>query len=312
MIDKQQEQVYAEAQAVVKQYRPIEALIPAYWSEGDVSTNGVRLHYYRTGGDKPVLLLLHGFEEYGLTWLHTAKDLASDYDLIMVDARGHGHSDGIAKAGYSPKANVEDIAGFIHALALGRSKIIGFSMGGTTALNFAVAHPELVHSFIFEGWADGARQTAELVNSEGYQNWFKNWLAGLQQLRTMNREERMLSALPQLLSMMGGRLWPEDEYVPMAEANVLFDLDLAAYGMKLWSPEYQGKPDETLQQVTCPALIMKHSFAFPAPGAQPAVRAVASQQPNVRIVYFDNAGHMIRRAAFEQYIALVREFLKAH
>jgi pimeloyl-ACP methyl ester carboxylesterase len=272
----------------------------------------VRLHYYRTGGNKPALLLLHGFQEYGLTWLHTAKELEADYDLIMVDARGHGHSGGIAKAGYPPQANVEDIADLIHALALGRPKIIGFSMGGTTALNLAVVHPELVHSFIFEGWADGARQTAELVNSEGYQNWFKNWLVGLQQLRMMNREERMLSALPQLLSMMGGKVWPEDEYVPMAEANALFDLDLAASSMKLWSPEYQGKPDETLQRVTCPALIMKHSFAFPAPGAQPAVREVALQQSNVRIVYFDNVGHMIRRAAFEQYMTLVREFLKAH
>ncbi len=48
-------------QALVKTYRPIEELIPAHWREGDVLANGIRHHYYRTGGDKPPLLLPHGF-----------------------------------------------------------------------------------------------------------------------------------------------------------------------------------------------------------------------------------------------------------
>ena len=64
MIDNQRGRLYAEAQAIVKNYRHIEELIPGQWSEGDVIANGIRLHYYRTGGDKPVLLLLHGFNEY--------------------------------------------------------------------------------------------------------------------------------------------------------------------------------------------------------------------------------------------------------
>ncbi|MEO8957146.1 MAG: alpha/beta fold hydrolase [Ktedonobacteraceae bacterium] len=79
----------ADPQAIVQTYRPIEELVPAHWNEGDVVANGIRQHYYRTGGEKPPLLLLHGFNEYGLTWLRTAKELAGDYDIIMLDARGH-------------------------------------------------------------------------------------------------------------------------------------------------------------------------------------------------------------------------------
>ncbi len=60
-------------QAIVKSYRPIEELVPAQWSEGDIYANGIRQHYYRTGGDKPALLLLHGFNEYGLTWLRARR-----------------------------------------------------------------------------------------------------------------------------------------------------------------------------------------------------------------------------------------------
>jgi pimeloyl-ACP methyl ester carboxylesterase len=312
MIDKQQGDLYAEAQAIVKHYRPIEELIPTHWNEDYVLANDVHLHYYRTGGDKPALLLLHGFNEYGLTWLRVAKELEGNYDVIMVDARGHGRSDGIAKVGYPPEANVEDTAGVIRALKLGRARIIGLSMGGTTALRLAARYPELVHSFIFEGWGDESGISKAAANSEGYQAWFNTWLAWLEQLKTMNYEERMISALPQLLPMMGGSLWSEDEYVPMVEAYKMFDLDLAKYSMKLWDSEYQGDPAALLKQVTCPALIMKHAWAFPKPGTQPAVRVATSEQPNIRIVYFEDTGHLIRRVAFEQYMALVWEFLRAH
>lgn len=314
MTSEQQEPMYAELAAIVKTYRPIEKLLPAHWSEGDVFANGIRHHYYRTGGNKPALLLLHGFNEYGLTWLRVAKELEQDYDIIMVDARGHGRSDGIANGlatGFSSSILVEDVAGVIRALNLDRPRIIGLSQGGSTVLRLAATYPELVHSFIFEGWGDQARGGA-IANSEGYQAWVNTWLAWLEQLRTMSHQERMVSALPYLLPTTGGSLWPEDEYVPMVEAYSLFDLDLARYGMKLWTNSDKDDPAKLLQRVTCPALIMKHSWAFLAPGTQPTLREMPSEQPNIRIVYFENTGHLIRRAAFEQYMSLVVEFLSAH
>jgi pimeloyl-ACP methyl ester carboxylesterase len=310
MMSNQQGPGYAELQAIMKTYRPIEELLPAHWSEGDVFANGIRHHYYRTGGNKPALLLLHGFNEYGLTWLRVAKELEQDYDIIMVDARGHGHSDGIAD-GFSSSLLVEDAAGVIRALNLDRPRIIGLSQGGSTVLRLAVTYPELVHSFIFEGWGDEARGGA-VANSEGYQAWVNSWLAWLEQLRTMSHQERIVSALPQLLPTTGGSLWPEDEYVPMVEAYAQFDLDLARSSMQLWANSDKDDPAELLQRVTCPALIMKHAWAFPAPGTQPAVREMPSEQPHIRIVYFENTGHLIRRVAFGQYMSLVREFLRAY
>jgi pimeloyl-ACP methyl ester carboxylesterase len=294
----------------VQTYRPIEELLPPHWSEGDVLTNGIRHHYYRTGGNKPPLLLLHGFNEYGLTWLRVAKELEQEYDIIMVDARGHGRSDGIA-SGFSSSILVEDAADVIRALKLDRPRIIGLSQGGSTALRLAAAYPELVHSFIFEGWGDEARGEA-VANSEGYQAWVNTWLAWLEQLRTMSHQERIVSALSQLLPTTGGSLWPEEEYVPMVEAYSLFDLDLARYSMKLWASADRDDPAELLKWVSCPALIMKHDWAFPAPGTQPTLREIPSQQPHIRIVYFENTGHLIRRVAFEQYMSLVREFFREY
>ena len=302
-------------EAIVQTYRPIEELVPAYWSEGGVVANGIRQHYYRTGGEKPPLVLLHGFNEYGLTWLRVAKELEENFDIIMLDARGHGRSDDI-DSGFSSSLLVEDVVSVIHALNLDRPRIIGLSQGGTTVLHLAAKHPELIHSFIFEGWGENASSgesanTANLANSEGYRAWYNSWLAWLEELRTLSHQERMVSALPQLLPTMGGILWPEDEYVPMVEGYALFSLKLAREGMKLWADVDKEDPNALLRQVSCPAMIMKHAWAFPAPGAQPEVREMPSEQPNIRVVYFENTGHLIRRVVFEPHMALVREFLKS-
>ena len=69
------------------------------WQSGDIEVNKLKLHYTRTGGDKPPVVLAHGFSDDGLCWTPVAKLLEADYDVIMVDARGHGRSD-VPKRGY--------------------------------------------------------------------------------------------------------------------------------------------------------------------------------------------------------------------
>jgi predicted alpha/beta-fold hydrolase len=73
--------------------------IMAVWQSGDIEVNGLSLHYTRTGGDKPQVVLAHGFSDDGLCWTPVAELLEADYDVIMVDARGHGRSEG-PEAGY--------------------------------------------------------------------------------------------------------------------------------------------------------------------------------------------------------------------
>ncbi len=79
--------------AAVQHYRKREDLLPSHWSESTVSANGLRHHYYRTGGEKPQLVLLHGFQESAICWLAVAKVLERDFDLVLIDARGRGLSD---------------------------------------------------------------------------------------------------------------------------------------------------------------------------------------------------------------------------
>ena len=63
------------------------------YTEGDVNINGIRVHYYRIPGNGSPFILLHGATDNGLCWTPVAEDLAGQYDVIMVDAQGHGLSD---------------------------------------------------------------------------------------------------------------------------------------------------------------------------------------------------------------------------
>ena len=57
------------------------------WQSGFVETNGIRMHYTRTGGDRPPVVLAHGFSDDGLCWTPVARAREADYDVIMRDAR---------------------------------------------------------------------------------------------------------------------------------------------------------------------------------------------------------------------------------
>jgi pimeloyl-ACP methyl ester carboxylesterase len=58
------------------------------WSEGYVNANGIKIHYYRTGGDKPQVVFNHGVGDDGLCWTHVVRELEKDHDVIMPNARG--------------------------------------------------------------------------------------------------------------------------------------------------------------------------------------------------------------------------------
>ena len=59
--------------------------IPDHWEQNIIKLSQVKMHYYRTGGTKPPLLLLHGFSDNGLCWTRLAKDLEENYDIIFLD-----------------------------------------------------------------------------------------------------------------------------------------------------------------------------------------------------------------------------------
>jgi N-formylmaleamate deformylase len=121
----------------------------AHWSSKDITVNGVVMHYTRTGcGDKPPLVLVHGFSDNGLCWAKTARLLEDQYDIIMPDSRGHGRS---ARVHLGEELdNAGDLAALIQALDLKQPIVAGHSMGAASTSEMGARFPELSRALILE------------------------------------------------------------------------------------------------------------------------------------------------------------------
>jgi pimeloyl-ACP methyl ester carboxylesterase len=102
------------------------------WMRGVYEANGINIHYVRTGGYKPPLILLHGLTGSGACWTPFARALEGNYDVVMPDARGHGKSSAPLR-GYLYCDYASDVIGLIEALGLAAPVLLGHSMGGMTA-----------------------------------------------------------------------------------------------------------------------------------------------------------------------------------
>jgi N-formylmaleamate deformylase len=117
------------------------------WSTAICETNGIDIHYARTGGRKPSLILLHGLAANGACWTALAQALEGEYDVIMPDARGHGTSSA-PDQGYRYEDHANDVVGLIQAIRLSSPVLLGHSMGGLTAAVVANRKPALLRGLI--------------------------------------------------------------------------------------------------------------------------------------------------------------------
>ena len=105
----------------------------------DVTLNGARIHYERSGRGFPLLLIRAGIADCRM-WQPQAVALAGDFDMIRPDQRGFGDSE-LPPAPYS---GVDDIVGLMDHLGVDRAHIVGCSMGGTLAIDLALEHSQRV------------------------------------------------------------------------------------------------------------------------------------------------------------------------
>src|SRR5262245_28339164 len=117
------------------------------WVTGVCETGGANIHYLRTGGARPPLVLLHGLTGNGGCWSPLARSLEGEFDVVMPDARGHGGSSA-PEHGYRYDDHASDVVGVIRELELTRPVLLGHSMGGMTAAVVANRSAEIVRGVI--------------------------------------------------------------------------------------------------------------------------------------------------------------------
>jgi esterase len=124
----------------------------------------MRLHFERTGNG-PSLLVLHGFLGSLDNWRSFGQRLAPHFSVIRLDLRNHGRSPHAPDMTYPLMA--QDIAEFIDEHNIGSAHILGHSMGGKVAMEFAASYTDKVRSVIVVDIAPRAYAAAheELLNT---------------------------------------------------------------------------------------------------------------------------------------------------
>ena len=108
------------------------------------NNNGVKIHYALYGSG-PLVVFLHGFPDYWLTWRHQMLALAKSFRAAALDMRGYNLSDkpkGVEN--YNINRLVDDAAAVIAVEGEKSAVIVGHDWGGATAWNIAMRRPELV------------------------------------------------------------------------------------------------------------------------------------------------------------------------
>ncbi len=270
------------------------------WHADFVEANGLRLHYTRTGGDGPPMVLAHGVTDDGLCWTRLAEALAPEYDIVMADARGHGRSDA-PDEGYDPGQQADDLAGVIAALGLVKPAVLGHSMGAATALVLAGTYPDMPGAILLEdppAWWTGWSETPEAIERHiGMRDRFAA-------LKRKTREELLAE---QRTEQPG---WADDELQPWVDAKQRFSPRVA----EVISQENPRRINwsECLPRITCPALLI---IADPELGGivdTESATALQALAPQLKIAHVAEAGHSIRRDQFERYLDVVRTFLATY
>jgi len=273
------------------------------WSDGFVNANGIKLHYYRTGGDKPQIVLNHGAMEDGLCWTRVTKVLEQDYDVIMFDTRGHGFSDS-GEGDYESATRAKDLAEAITALGLDKPVVGGHSLGADGSMHLAALYPEIARAIFLED---------PLIVMPG-EPVFGGEVGdrGEGALKMMVTIMKLVKILPIFIGKFIAKkmmpVSPDDEIIPWINSKKRFRNDFLN---SLKNAGDSEMPDqfEALKKIKVPTLLLMGDREQGAIVSEEAAQEMAKILPDLRVVHLKGANHDIRRAKFDAYMAALRNFL---
>ena len=273
------------------------------WSDGCIIPNGIKIHYYRTGGDKPQLVINHGAGDDGLCWTRIAMELEKDYDVILPDARGHGKS-ASGKKDYSTPQRVADLAGLIQELKLDRPVVGGHSMGAESSMHLASNYPDLTRGIFLEdppiilpGEKLGSGDQSVKMEDIG---------------KMMAKFMRMFKLMPKFIGIRLARkaspTYPDNEILPWINSKKRLSFDflksMATMEMDI------SDPFEVFRLITVPVLLFIGDREKMSIVSQEAAQKAVQVSNKIQVVHLAGASHDIRRTRYNGYMPALKKFLE--
>lgn len=253
---------------------------------------GVALEYVEQGDEKGVpVILLHGITDSWHSYESTLPYLPSFLHAFALTQRGHGDSDK-PQRGYSPRHFAHDVAAFIVQKKLGAAVVVGHSMGGVVAQQFAILYPQLVKALVIVDSDPVLRKNPgmpefyeELQKMKGPQN--RDYLEAFQKATL---SEPIDSTYLQLLVDESMKV-PHAVFV--AALKGLLEVDLSSQ----------------LQQVQCPSMVFWGSNdAFCLKEGQDILR---QSLPGAEWKVYEGTGHALHWEKPERFAADLAAFVRS-
>ncbi|HSP96484.1 MAG TPA: alpha/beta hydrolase [Candidatus Dormibacteraeota bacterium] len=272
----------------------------------------LKLHYVDWGNaEKPPLLLIHGGRDHARNWDWVAEDLRRDFHIIAPDLRGHGDSQWAVGGSYAMVDYTLDVDQLLRALDIEQITVIGHSLGGSIALQYAGTYPDRVKTVVA---IEGLGPPPELLREQppAHQR-MKVWIGEMRALarrhphRYATLDEavvRMQEANPRLTPAQarhltvygsyrdedGTYLWKFDNYV-RATSPYLFNMTDAA---DIWT------------QITCPVLLLRGTESC---ASDPEIDGRAKAFKDYTFFNIEKAGHWVHHDQLGEVLSHVRTFL---
>jgi pimeloyl-ACP methyl ester carboxylesterase len=273
------------------------------FTERSVRVNGVTLHYLDWGpAEASPVVLLHGITGHARVWDHLAERLVPARRVLALDQRGHGDSEPAPDDDYRVGTMADDVAAFAGSLRLERFALLGHSMGGRIAIQYAAAHAARLDRLVIVDIGPDIE------------------LTGLQRVRDM------MSKAPERIE---SEEWAV-EYI--RRANPLQDVDLlrhrVRHGLKrlpdgeltwkyakgLRDMMRAGRRDvvdlwEPLPRIPCPTLVVRGAESDIL--SAEVAKKMTGRLPDGRLVEIPGAGHTVPADRPDEFVGHVRAFLGA-
>jgi 3-oxoadipate enol-lactonase len=260
----------------------------------DAVINGGTIHYERAGEGLPVIFLHEGVADSRM-WEPQVEAFAKHFEVIRPDMRGFGQSSRLD----GPWSPVDDLLGLIDDLELKPAHLVGASVGGGIAIDFALEHAERISKLVLVGSAIGGTNFGQK-----YPDLFKDIRAAdeAKDFDSLNRAELRL--------FLDGPRRPEG-YVSNPKWRELF-LDMNGKTMYIdWakSPPRELDPPaaKRLHEISAPTLVVIGDEDIPP--VQDGSDLLLEKIPHARKAVIHDAAHLPNLEHPEEFNRIVMEFL---
>jgi pimeloyl-ACP methyl ester carboxylesterase len=240
------------------------------------------------------LLILHGYFGMSDNWKTLGNQFSEDYEVHLIDQRNHGRS--FHEDTFNYEVLVEDLYSYIQEHQLSKVYLIGHSMGGKTAMLFAVTYPELVEKLIVVD-----------ISPRAYQPHHNAILAGLNSINFSvdNSRGKVDRKLADLIPELGVRQFLLKNVYWKEKGQLAFRFNLASLAENNSEVGAALPPFTVFENQT---LFLKGQNSDYITAKEEAT--IAAHFLNSKIIEIKNAGHWLHAENPAQFYAEVYSFLK--